>query len=325
MPLTGNVVFKLLVFTLVLLGAGCAVKPALKSLQIVDEERGHTISYYLERSSKKGAADLLLLVLQGSDCNSVTHSMLAQDAKLIAPNADILYIEKPGIDASLAHNSNPERPDCPKAYLEQDTPLRRAQDAERVLAKLHTSGKYKNMIAVGGSEGALVAVVLAAQSNHLDAAVSINGGGRFFIDDVLHNIEMTSPPEKVQEDLEGFKGFAEFIQAGEPSLIDVSNHGYQWWHVSLSLDQSEYLQAVSIPMLLVQAESDKNVSAKNAKIMVEEAVTSGNQKINLLSLPGLDHALLDSQGESQKLRVYKDIRAWIVNMLATQSDSYQSL
>ena len=98
---------------------------------------GSRIRYYLEPRDPAHRSDRLLLVIQGSDCNSVTRiQVIKNDLVRAWPQADLLTVEKYGIDDTLPYDKDPERPDCPAAYLEHDSPQQRASDLDAVLTEL---------------------------------------------------------------------------------------------------------------------------------------------------------------------------------------------
>ena len=285
---------------------------AVSSLRRAD---GSVIDYYLEVASDNLSSDTLLVSFQGSDCNSVKHNNLIRELSHAAwPAADLLLIEKPGITSDLPRDTNAERPDCPAYYLENDRPEQRVQDANTVVSDMVSDGSYKNVIALGGSEGAVVAALYAAEYDTADAVIMINGGGRWFIDDVNHNIKLTEPESAVASAIEGFNGFAEHILSSNERLdIDVSNHGYAWWRSMLSIDQESVLSRVEIPALIVQGGSDESVSPEAVAELVENLHDLGKFNIELMAYPEMDHGLSDQDGRPMTQDVAESIRGWLIN------------
>ncbi|EQB8044439.1 hypothetical protein ACYUML_003981, partial [Aeromonas hydrophila] len=115
---------------------------------------GSPISYYLVQHSHD--AETLLLILQGSDCNSVLNiDSIFSDYKNVWPEADVLLVEKYGINRRLKYSTDPTRKDCPAQYLENDSPAQRVADIKAVLDIVRKNGQYKIFILLGGSEGAV--------------------------------------------------------------------------------------------------------------------------------------------------------------------------
>ncbi|WP_027250720.1 alpha/beta hydrolase family protein [Photobacterium halotolerans] len=268
---------------------------------------GSEITYYLTGRD----SDHLLVLIQGSDCNSVFHNNNINDYfSQVMAGADILTVEKYGIDNGLSWNTDPQRTDCPDTYLKQDSPLQRVDDYLTVLDKLDQDNRYSQIILLGGSEGALVANLLAAKSDKVTAVVALNGGGRFFIDDVLYNMQSQMPAQAFSEAEQGFRQFAEAVLQSNEMDTAVSGHGFKWWKAMLTADQQQILQTIDVPVLLIQSEEDTNVDPHAFESMVR-ALKKTAPHIQPHTYAGLDHAFNDAQGQSQVERVLADIKAWI--------------
>lgn len=277
---------------------------------------GTPIDYYLEVSSEEAPADTLLIFFQGSDCNSVKHNeLIRQLSQAMMPSADLLLIEKPGINASLPPDSNAERPDCPGYYIENDSLEQRAMDAHRVLSQVTNDNQYARLIVIGGSEGAVVAALFAAEYGMADAVVMLNGGGRWFIDDVLHNIKSTSPASELDSILEGFKGFAAHVLNSEPFDMEVSNHGYKWWRSTLSLDQKAVLSQLDVPVLIIQGGKDQSVSPDAVKAMLKDLHDMGKHHIELMTYSQMDHGFFDPDGRSMADEIAEYVSGWLQGRL----------
>ena len=188
--------------------AACAhAQPAARELARDD---GSRIRYYLEPRDPARRSDRLLLVIQGSDCNSVTRVRIIQSDLVRAwPQADLLTVEKYGIDDTLPYDGDPERPDCPAAYLERDNLQQRASDLDAVLTELRRTLGYRQVVALGGSEGAVVANLLASRSRNVDATIAFNSGGQWFLNDMLHSLASEPVPAAQRRAAEqGLRGFA---------------------------------------------------------------------------------------------------------------------
>lgn len=280
---------------------------------VMGREDGSTIHYYLLQPSTESASDTLLLILQGSDCNSALQvEAIFSDYRNVWPEADVLLIEKYGIDKTLNFSANVERADCPSQYLKNDSPKQRVADIEAVLAAVRGSGRYPNLILLGGSEGAAVANMVAAKVDKVSATVAFNGGGRWFIDDVIHSIAASAEDSAdVEEAVNGIRGFSRHILNSPPSDLVVSGHGYKWWYEMLSLDQRKLLEAVDTPLLIVQGGRDVSVSPKKVDDLVAALNKAGKDNIEYRKYEELDHYFSDRRGDSQRGAVVKDIHHWL--------------
>jgi dienelactone hydrolase len=277
---------------------------------------GSPISYYLVQHSHD--AETLLLILQGSDCNSVLNidSILA-DYKDVWPEADILLVEKYGIDSKLKYSTNPARKDCPAQYLEKDNPAQRVADIKVVLDTVRKDGQYKTFILLGGSEGAVIANLVTADVDYIAATIAFNGGGRWFIDDVSHSIAAKHKnPEAARKEIDDFKGFAEHVLNSKPFELDVSGHGYHWWHQMLSIDQLDTLQNVKSPLLIIQGGRDISVSPQKTDELMQHLKELGKSNIKYRRYAELDHGLKNSAGKNLRKEVVSDMNMWLRSKLS---------
>ncbi len=277
---------------------------------------GSRIRYYLDVRDASRHANQLLVVIQGSDCNSVTrveaiHRYLVR----VMPAADVLTVEKYGIDASLPYSDDPERADCPPAYLRHDSPAQRAADLDTVIAEVLRQHAYRQVVALGGSEGAVVAHLLAARSDRVTATIAFNGGGQWFLDDVLHSIASApNPAQEKAESKQGMRDFAHHVRTATPEAqaqITASGHGYRWWRDSLDTDQLAVLQSGIAPTLIIQAGADESVSPAAVLAMVARLHQAGKRNITYKTYPALDHRLSEPDGQSRMAEVVNDMATWL--------------
>lgn len=277
---------------------------------------GSPISYYLVQYPHD--TDTLLLILQGSDCNSVLNiDSILSDYKNVWPEADLLLIEKYGINRKLKYSTDQARKDCPAQYLEKDSPAQRVADIKTVLDIVRKEGQYKTFILLGGSEGAVIANLVTADVDYIDATISFNGGGRWFIDDVSHSIAAEYKNlETARKDIDGFKGFAEHVLNSKPFELDVSGHGYHWWQQMLSLDQLDTLQNVKSPLLIIQGGRDTSVSPQKTDELMQRLKDLGKRNIEYRRYEELDHGLKDRDGKNLRKEVVSDMNMWLKSKLS---------
>ena len=282
----------------------------------ISRDDGSVITYCLDASLPK-QENVLLVILHGSDCNSVTKvASIENELRKSWPGSDLLTIEKYGLGSGLPYSSDGERPDCPKEYLLNDTPEQRANDVVSVLGHLKQHHKYKHIVVLGGSEGGLISNLVASRVNYLSASISFNGGGRWFLNDVIHSIRsQTKSPVNADEEVQGFKQFAKQILSGKPFDLDMSNHGYAWWHNALTIDQEDVALKIDSPVLLIQALLDTSVSPSHAAAMAKNLESFGKSNLVYKEYDNLDHSLNDGFGEPQMSLVVKDIETWLKGIL----------
>ncbi|MFM9759329.1 alpha/beta hydrolase family protein [Aeromonas dhakensis] len=276
---------------------------------------GSPISYYLVQHAHD--AETLLLILQGSDCNSVLNiDSIFSDYKNVWPEADVLLVEKYGINRKLKYSTDPARKDCPAQYLEKDSPAQRVADIKVVLDIVRKDGQYKKLILLGGSEGAVIANLVIADVDYIDATIAFNGGGRWFIDDVSHSIAAKhNNPKAAIKEIDSFKGFAEHVLNSKPFELEVSGHGYHWWQQMLSIDQLDTLKKVNSPLLIIQGVMDTSVSPQKTDKMVQRLKNLGKSNIEYRRYKKLDHGFKNSDGKSLRKEVVSDINMWLRSKL----------
>lgn len=287
----------------------------------VSRDDGSFISYYLVQHAHD--TDTLLLILQGSDCNSVLKiESILTEYKNVWPEADVLLIEKYGINRKLKYSTDPARKDCPAQYLEKDNPAQRVADINTVLDIVRKDGQYKKLIQLGGSEGAVIANLVSADIDSIDATIAFNGGGRWFIDDVSHSIEVKHKnPEAARKEVDDFKEFAEHVLHSKPFELEVSGHGYHWWQQMLSLDQLDTLQNVKSPLLIVQGGRDTSVSPQKTDELWQRLKDLGKNNIEYRRYEKLDHGLKDSDGKNLRKEVVSDMNMWLKSKLGNPTNN----
>ncbi|MDU7579454.1 alpha/beta hydrolase family protein [Aeromonas sp.] len=306
--------------SLLLLMLNCSVSATEIMTRTVSRDDGSFISYYLVQHAH--GADTLLLILQGSDCNSVLKiESILTEYKNVWPEADVLLIEKYGINRKLKYSSDPARKDCPAQYLEKDNPAQRVADIKTVLDIVRKDGQYKTFILLGGSEGAVIANRVSADIDSIDATIAFNGGGRWFIDDVSHSIAVQHKnPAAARKEVDDFKGFAEHVLNSKPFELDVSGHRYHWWQQMLSIDQLDTLKKVKSPLLIIQGGRDTSVSPQKTDEMMQRLEELGKSNIEYRRYEALDHGLKDSDGKSQRKEVISDINMWLRSKLSNPAN-----
>lgn len=305
---------------LLLLMLTCSISATEIMTRTASRDDGSPISYYLVQHAHD--TDTLLLILQGSDCNSVLKiESILTEYKNVWPEADILLIEKYGINRKLKYSKDAERKDCPAQYLEKDNPAQRVADINTVLGIVRKDGQYKKLILLGGSEGAVIANLVSADIDSIDATIAFNGGGRWFIDDVSHSIAVKHKnPEAARKEIDGFKGFAEHVLNNKPFELDVSGHGYHWWQQMLSIDQLDTLKKVKSPLLVVQGGMDTSVSSQKTDEMMQRLKELGKNNIEYRRYEALDHGLKDSDGKSLRKEIIRDINIWLRSKLGNPAN-----
>ena len=287
----------------------------------VERSDGSLIYYYIKKNSLTARSNTILMVVQGSDCNSIAHNVSVNDLKLAWPGADLLLIEKYGITSALLYSENGERKDCPTSYLKMDSLDQRVSDILLVMSEVDRTAPYENFLMIGGSEGAVVANTVASLAKSIDATASFNGGGRWFLDDVIHSIRYGKPDTReLRAEIEGFTEMASQIISNKQMEIEISGHGSRWWRSVLQMDQLKQLDRVESPILILQSQKDQSVSVMSTDKMIDILIKKGKKNINYKKYTELDHSFRNSRGESKLTDVVKDINQWFLVTIETDDD-----
>lgn len=289
-----------------------AQNDSMESLTLLREDES-LIHFYLERKSPADVSDVLLLILQGSECNSIFHKKAGRDKlRNVWPSADLLTVEKYGIDSDLSYSSEFTRTDCPEIYLQKDNLEQRVRDLIQVLSYIRQKYSYKNIVVLGGSEGATIAIMLTSEVDYIDATISFGVGGRTFMDDFIEGIQNSLEDQnEIQKRIDGFNQFAEYILSSEPSEEKLGEHGFSWWKSILQYDQQAILAEIESPVLLVQGGKDESASPTGATKMVNELRRTGRRNIDYFFYDELDHSLGIPNGESFSENAIADMNAWL--------------
>jgi len=307
-----SIVLRLALAACALLASVCAAA-APPQVQYLDRRDGSSIGYYLRQADSERLSDSLLVVVQGSDCNSVTKIDRIEQIARALPQSDLLTVEKYGIDAGLPYSADVDRTDCPAVYLQHDRLSQRVADLKAVISHLSQANGYRKVAVIGGSEGAVIANMLAASGAPIHAVIAFNGGGRFFLDDVLHSIRLDPSLSAAarKESVQGFRGFAKHVMTAPEADLVASAHGVRWWQEVLRLDQLAVLRKTKLPVLIMQGEADSSVSPAAVTGMITQLRRAGRSNVHYKAYPGLDHGMQGADGASQLTRVVDDMRDWL--------------
>ena len=154
----------------------------------------------------------------------------------------------------------------------------------------------------------------------MDATIAFNGGGRRFVDDVLHSmaaeqITKTITEEELAKNTKGLIEFSQHVLRSKPFDLRVSGHGYKWWHEMLSIDQLTTLNKANSPLLIVQGGNDLSAGPEKVDELITALRDSRKTNIDYLRSTELDHYFKDAVGLSQRKAVIVDMRAWLVEKL----------
>ena len=279
---------------------------------------GSEIRYYLDRRGSTKTQPILMLI-QGSDCNSVVNNPRIPLIAEVMPSAAVLLVEKYAITPDLPFNREIARADCPATYRQNNVPEQRVMDYARVIAELRTSASSwwnREIIIVGGSEGAEIALEVAAITPEANRLIVFGFGSRHFEDDVLqsirHDMEKAGLDDSaMQQQVANFQDIFKAALSDRSSNEIVSGFSHAYWASMLSMDQLAMFRAIHAPVLAIQGTEDHNVSTEGARALMSQLHALGSSNVEYREYPGLDHAFTDREGATHWDRVIHDMSIWL--------------
>lgn len=141
-------------------------------------------------------------------------------------------------------------------------------DVVSVVKHFRTEGKFENIILAGHSEGSLIGI-LAAQQSEVDAFISLAGAGRPIDDIIVEQIAKQS--EELSENAK--VAFDEMAQSGRtdnysPYLESIFRRSVQPYMYSwMKFDPAVEIAKLEIPVLIVNGSFDIQVDVKDAEVL----------------------------------------------------------
>ena len=147
--------------------------------------------------------------------------------------------------------------------------------------------KYKNIIIIGHSEGALIGI-LAAQKTPISKLISISGVGNNSATLIEEQIKKNAPQlkEEAQRVLNLLKK-GEQVENVSPYLAPVFRKSVQPYLISwFKYDPTKEIAKMKIPVFIIQGTNDLQVEKKEAQLLKE-----AQPKAQLLFVEGMNHIL----------------------------------
>ena len=278
---------------------------------------GSAIHYYVERGDGE-VQQSLLVIMQGSDCNSIARHPTIHEYAEAAPEHAVLLVEKYGITKELSPSVDVDRVDCPVEYLRNDNLEQRVLDYLAVIAVLRAEADWwmGELVILAGSSGVNVAEQVAALVPETQRLVIFGFGSRWLEDDILYGVRASLEAANLEDDARmlefnsAISTLREIRENPTPNKF-ASGHSYWGWASLLRFDQLEALARVLVPVLAIQGLQDQNVSPKGAQELIKALHELGRANITYREYDDLDHGFRDSSGKSHKSRVVEDIRRWL--------------
>ena len=163
-------------------------------------------------------------------------------------------------------------------------------DAAAWLDKLNADARFHGVGVVGHSEGSLIALAAAGEAR-VGAVVSLEGAGQNAADLILTQLKANpnNPPELVAEaqSIIGELRAGRTVAQVSPALNSLFRPSVQPYLISwFRYDPAQQIAALGMPVLIVQGESDLQVSVQDAQFL-----KAARPAARLLIVPGMNHLL----------------------------------
>ena len=165
-------------------------------------------------------------------------------------------------------------------------------DANDVVQFFKNEKKYKKIVIIGHSEGALIGLVAANQNT--DAYISIAGAGRGIDAVILEQIALQAPflKDEVQQNLEILKTGKTF-ELKNQMLASIFRPSVQPYMISwLKYQPQEEIKKLQIPILIINGTKDLQVSVADAQLLQQAKPTA-----KLVIINNMNHVFKDISGD----------------------------
>jgi uncharacterized protein len=245
----------------------------------------------------------LVLIIAGSgptdrDCNSImgiktnAYKMLAEN--FAEKGISTLRFDKRGIGQS-------------KAAMTSESDLRFETYINDVLAwvsYLKTDPRFSKIILLGHSEGSLIGMAAAEQTD-IAAFISVAGAGKPADQILKDQLKTKLPPALMDQSnkiLDSLK-MGLTVTNVDPGLVSLYRPSVQPYMISwLKYDPALIISELKIPVLIIQGTTDLQVSVDDARLLA-----AAKPEAKLLIIENMNHVLKESDTDVQKnIATYKN-------------------
>ncbi len=238
----------------------------------------------------------IVLIIAGSgptdrDCNSPmgiqtnAYKMLAVD--LAKNGISSLRFDKRGVGKSKQAMTT-------ESELRFETYI---NDVVAWISLLKTDKQFSSIIILGHSEGSLIGMVAAEQTN-VAGFISISGVGRSADKVLQEQLKTKLPPQLLDESnkiLDSLK-IGKTVSNVNPNLVALYRPSVQPYMISwIKYDPAKEISKLKMPVLIIQGSTDLQVTIDDAKLL---SISKPDSK--LIIIDNMNHVLKESDSDIQK-------------------------
>lgn len=292
-----------LTFSLSILPIAAMAEP---DYNVTERPDGSAMHWTLDRPAAESAG--IIVLAQGSGCLSVAHNDNLAMVRASFPDFAALMIEKPGVEPGA--NPADDHMDCSAEFRSNSTVSQRVADYRQIIDELRNETWWNGQIVLfGGSEGGLVAAVLAAEVE-ADAAILFSTAGGLPFGQIVRQ----SIPEEGWPTVD-----AEFEKARQnPESTELwAGSSYRFWADIIDRRVADDMLRAETAFLLIQGGNDPSSPIETARATNDLFAAAGRCNLTYWEFPGYDHAMGDANGNAHMADVLAQSKAWLDAQLSS--------
>lgn len=265
----------------------------------------------------------LVVIMQGSGCNSVAKNQSLALARTVFSEFAALMVDKYGVDPDSDAVKVGEDEVCPLEYYANNTNSQRVVDYVQILGGLSSAEWWNGkLVVIGGSEGGDIAAQVSAQIKP-NAVVLISSGGSITFGELVREtnrwqMQRNEVPREHWPDVDGI-----FSRAREnPQSAQVEGgYSYRYWADSIDRRTVDDMLNISAPVLLIQGTSDTSVPLYDARAAVDVFTKEKRCNLTYWEKAGYSHSMVDAGGTDRLEEVLQEVRFWVKSKLEQRNTS----
>lgn len=255
---------------------------------------GGNLKAALQHPEKEGSYPLAIIIAGSGPTDKDGNTIGAgknNSLKMLAED-----LAKQGI-TSVRYDKRGIGDNAPLTTKEEDLSIEKyVEDVNQVIKYAISENKFKSIHIIGHSEGSLIGM-LAAQNSNIASFTSIAGAGRPADEILLEQLEgkltsdLTKETTEILASLKEGKSVATISTELQPLFRPSVQPYLMSW---LKYDPAKSIQKVAAPVLIIQGAHDIQVPVSDAKIL-----KANNEEAKLMIVSKMNHILKDAPDEIQ--------------------------
>lgn len=235
-----------------------------------------------------------------------------QQARAAFGNLAALTVEKYGV--RQGDNPTDDHLDCSQAFREHHTVSQRVADYRQIIESLRDAPRWNgDWVLFGGSEGGIVMAMLAPDVQAVAGILISTGGGVLFGQMVRQSIPQEGWPTVD----------ATFEKARQnPHSTELwAGQSLRFWADVIDRRPSDYMLRANTSFLLIQGGRDASGAVDVARAVNDQFTEAGRCNLTYWELPGLDHGMVDAEGNTRMEGILSQAHFWLDTQIAADSSA----